>query len=427
MPATSIVLFRNIRQLLTLRAPSAGAGPRRGRDLCELGMIEDGAVLVAEGRVAAVGGTREVLRNALLRKRRKDVEEFDCRQNVVLPGFVDSHTHPVFAGPRLLDFEKRVSGATYREIAEAGGGIRSSIRGVRETSQSVLANRALQAFWQMAHHGTTTIEAKSGYGLSFESEIKSLAAIRAASKKFSGTVVPTFLGAHMVPPEYRSRPDEYVRIVCEQMIPAVARKKLAEYVDVFCERGAFSPAQTEQILRVAKTMRLGARAHVCQLSPVQLRPLEALAPASLDHMDYVGDADIRRLAKSSTVATLLPAANYFLGLNHYAPARRMIDTGVAIALATDFNPGTAPTVSMPFVLSVACTQMKVSPAEAIVAATFNGACALRLQLRKGSLECGKDADLAIFEAADYREIPYWLAMNRCVAVMLNGELHWPGQ
>jgi imidazolonepropionase len=420
MPKPSAILFRNIRQLLTLRSSRSDAGPRRGRELDELGIVEDGAVLVHEGKIVAMGPTREVVRHIWVKQNSKQIEEIVCRDKVVIPGFVDSHTHPVFAAPRLIDFEKRTSGASYEEIAEAGGGIRASIRGVRESSQNALTAAVLRAFGEMAAQGTTTIEAKSGYGLDFSSEIKSLQAIRAASKQFSGTVVATLLGAHTVPPEHKANPEEYVRIVCEEMIPMVARKKLADFVDVFCERGAFTPEQSERVLRTAREHRLGTRAHVNQLSEVGLHRFDEFELASYDHMDKVGAGDIRRLAKTNTVATLLPAANYFLGLSQFPPARKLIEAGAAIALATDYNPGTAPTTSMPFVLSVACTHMKLSPAEAITAATFNGACALRLQNRKGSLEPGKDADLAIFDAADYREIAYWFAVNRCSGSMLNG-------
>lgn len=274
----------------------------------------------------------------------------------------------------------------------------------------------------MAAQGTTTIEAKSGYGLDLGSEMKSLEAIRAAAKQFPGTVVATLLGAHTVPPEHKGNSDEYVRLVCEEMIPTAARKKLAQYVDVFCERGAFTAEQAEKILRTAHEHKLGTRAHVNQLSEVALQRFDEFQPASYDHMDRVSDRDIQRLAKAETVATLLPAANYFLGLAEFPPGRKLIDAGVAVALATDYNPGTAPTTSMPFVLSVACTHMKLSPAEAIAAATFNGACALRMEDRKGSIEPGKDADLAMFEASDYREIAYWFAMNRCSGTVLNGHL-----
>lgn len=424
-------------------------GPRRGPQMRELGIIEDGAVLVADGKIVAVGTTDEVGKHKLAKK----AEEIDCSHNVVLPGFVDSHTHPVFTSPRLIDFEKRIAGASYEEIAAAGGGIRASLRGVRESPQETLTKHVLRALREMAAHGTTTVEAKSGYGLSFDAEIKSLQAIRAAAQQWPGTVVPTLLGAHVVPPEYRDNADEYVRVVCEEMIPAVAgglkpaqeeesdrygtakamplqansgnrspktSARLAEFVDVFCERGAFTLEQSRRILRAAVDHGLGARAHVCQLTSAQLAPLLELCPASLDHLDYISEEDIAALAKFDTVATLLPAANYFLGLESFPPARKLIDAGVAVALATDYNPGTAPTPSMPFVLSVACTHMKLSPAEAIVAATYNGACAMRMQDRKGSLEAGKDADLAIFDAADYRELAYWYGVNRCCRTLLSG-------
>ena len=275
----------------------------------------------------------------------------------------------------------------------------------------------------MAAHGTTTVEAKSGYGLSLEAELKSLEAIRLAARGWPGTVVPTLLGAHVVPPEYRENPDEYVRVVCEEMIPTAAQQKLAKFVDVFCERGAFTMEQSQRILRAAVEHGFGVRAHVCQLTPAALAPLLEFRPASFDHMDFVSEEDIAALAKVDTVATLLPAANYFLGLQSFPPARKLIDSGVAVALATDYNPGTAPTLSMPFVLSAACTHMKMSPAEAITAATYNGACALRLQSKKGSLESGKDADIAVFDADDYRELAYWFGVNRCRETFLRGSRH----
>ena len=403
---------------------SGNSGPRRGPQMRELGVIEDGAVLIADGKIIAVGSTDAVTKEKRLVSG--FFEEVDCSHSVVLPGFVDSHTHPAFTAPRLIDFEKRISGASYEEIAEAGGGIRASLRGVRESSQEELASHIVRALEEMARQGATTIEAKSGYGLSFEAEMKSLEAIQDAACSWPGTVVSTLLGAHVVPPEYRENADEYVRIVCEEMIPATVRGKLADFVDVFCERGAFSMEQTRRIVRGAVDHGLGVRAHVCQLTPAQLSSLMEFHPASLDHMDHVSDEDIAMLAQTDTVATLLPAANYFLGLDSFPPARKLIDAGVAVALATDFNPGTAPTPSMPFVLSAACTHMKMSPAEAIVATTYNGACALRLQGRKGSLEPGKDADIAIFEADDYRELTYWFGVNRCRQTLLRGRPNGAG-
>jgi imidazolonepropionase len=382
----------------------------------DLGIVADGAVLIAGEKIIAVSTTDEVAKHELAKK----ADEIDCRGKIVLPGSVDSHTHPVFTAPRLIDFEKRIAGASYAEIAEAGGGIRASLRGVREASTEQLASYIVRVLEEMAAQGTTTVEAKSGYGLSFEAEMKSLEAIREASRQWAGTVVPTLLGAHVVAPEHRDHPEEYVRIICHDMIPTAAKLKLAEFVDVFCERGAFSLEQSQQILRSAVEHNLGVRAHVCQLTTAKLEPLLEFHPASFDHMDYVSDEDVALLAKLDTVATLLPAANYFLGLEDFPPARKLLESGVAVALATDYNPGTAPTPSMPFVLSVACTHMKMSPAEAITAATYNGACALRLQGRKGSIEVGKDADIAIFDAEDYRELAYWFGVNRCRETLMNG-------
>jgi imidazolonepropionase len=326
----------------------------------------------------------------------------------------------VFTTPRLIDFEKRTAGASYEEIAEAGGGIRASLRGVRDASREELAEHARRALDEMAAQGTTTVEAKSGYGLSFAVEMKSLEAIREASHHWAGTVVPTLMGAHVVPSEHRDKPEDYVRIICDDMVPTAAKLKLASFVDVFCDRGAFTMEQSQRILRAAVEHNLGVRAHVCQLTPAQLGPLLEFHPASLDHMDFVSDDDIAVLSKLDTVATLLPAANYFLGLKDFPPARKLIDSGVPVALATDYNPGTSPTPSMPFVLSAACTHMKMSPAEAIVAATYNGACALRLQGRKGSLEPGEDADIAIFDADDYRELAYWFGVNHCRQTLVSG-------
>ncbi len=361
----------------------------------------------------AIRGSRRIARNVI---------EVDCERQVVIPGFVDSHTHPAFVAPRLVDFEKRVAGATYDEIAEAGGGIRSSVEAVRKAGRSRLTESVLQALREMAEQGTTTVEAKSGYGLSVESELKSVEAIRDAAAAWPGTVVATLLGAHVVPKEFEGKTDQYVNEVCEKMIPLVAKRKLAQFVDVFTERGAFSVEDTAAIFAAAEKHGLGVRAHVCQLTETSLQPLLCYNSASFDHMDHVNDVDIRELARRDTIATLVPGANYFLGLEKFPPARKLIDAGVPVALATDYNPGSAPTPSMPFILSLACTHMKMSPAEAISAATINGAHALRLGERKGSIEPGKDSDFAVFEADDYREIPYWFASNRCAFTVLNGTL-----
>ncbi len=407
------LLLTNIGQLLTLRG---GASPRRGPAMQELGIVQDAAVLCAGGRIVAVGKRRDAMRDAWLRRNRKAVVEVDCGGRVALPGFVDAHTHPVFVAPRLTDFEARIAGASYEEIAQRGGGIASTTALVRKATQARLTGAVSNALRAMAQQGTTTAEAKSGYGLSFADEIKSLVAIRAAAERWGGTVTPTLL-AHIVPREYARDRSVFVEMFCARLVPAAAKRKLAEFVDVFIERGAFDASEAEQIFAAARRAGLGLRAHVCQLGQTLCPAIAEMARrfgmASLDHMDYVLAHEVEGLAPLATVATLLPAANHFLGLNRYPPARHLIGTGVPVALATDFNPGTAPTASMPLVLSLACTQMRMTPAEAITAATINGAAALRLAERKGSLEAGKDADIAIFDVRDWREIAYWFGMNKC--------------
>jgi imidazolonepropionase len=414
-------LLVNIRQLLSLTSPSSNSVPRRGAQLRELGIIEDAAVLCVAGKITSAGKTKDALSDPWVQKHRRQITEIDCRGKVVLPGFVDSHTHPAFISPRLVDFEKRIAGSSYEEIARSGGGIRSSVEDVRRAEARDLTQKILNAFEQMLEQGTTTVEAKSGYGLSVKTELKSLEAIQAAGKHWPGTVVSTLLGAHVVPPEFRERSAEYVRLVCEEMIPQTAGRKLASFVDVFCDRGAFSQEDTMQIFAAARKNGLRVRAHVSQLTRTPVAKLLSLSPASPDHLDHSDLDDISALARSNTIATLVPGANYFLGVE-YPRARKLIDGGVGVAVATDFNPGSSPLLSMPFVLSLACTQMRMSPAEAIAAATINGACALGLEASKGSIEPGKDADLAVFNVSDYREIAYWVASNRCETVIAGGVL-----
>jgi imidazolonepropionase len=411
------VLLDRISQLVTM---SGEPGPRRGRQMRVINVIEDAAVLISGGQIAAVGTRREVLRNPWLKEHRAEVIELDCRGKLVLPGFVDSHTHPVFVAPRLIDFQERTAGASYEEIAAAGGGIRASMESVRAASEATLADHVFSALRQAQSQGTTTVEAKSGYGLDAESEIKSLKAIRRAAGQWQGTVLATFLGAHVPPPEFKENPERYVDLLCSEILPKVARQKLAQYVDVFCERGAFTLAQTERILREAERHGLRSRVHVGQLTNTPLATILAHNPLSADHLDCLEKADVAALAAGETVATLLPGANYFLATKRYPPARKLIDAGAPVALATDYNPGTSPTISMPMVLSLACTQMRMTVEEALTAATINGAHALELGERKGSVEVGKDADLAFFELDDYRELPYWFGGNHCAAVMMAG-------
>ncbi len=426
MPQTTpspYLLLTNIGQLITLRG-----GPllRRGSALRDVGLMDDAAVLCGGGKIIAVGPQQVLLQDpwlkAKLKKKSRQVRELDCQGRVVLPGLIDSHTHPAFMSPRLLDFAKRIGGANYQEIAATGGGIRSSLAGVRAATRGQLAEKVLRALQAMLEQGTTTVEAKTGYGLPTEDEIKSLDAIRDAARYFPGTVVRTLLAAHVVPQEFAANPDQYVTKVCEEIIPLAAKKKLADFVDVFCERGAFTLEQAEKIFAAARTHGLGVRAHVGQFTPAKLEALLRYQPASLDHMDFVNPEDLTFLAQANTVVTLLPGASYFLGHKEFPDARRLIDSGAPIALATDFNPGTSPTPSMIFMISLACTHMKMLPAEAIAAVTINAACALQLQDRKGSIEAGKDADMAVFDVKDYREIAYWFAWDRCVEMVVAGQV-----
>jgi imidazolonepropionase len=414
-----VLLLTNISQLLTLRGP---AHARRGAELSDLGLITDAAVLCAGGRIVAAGKQSGILRHTWYKKNKRKLQELDCSGKLVAPGFVDSHTHLAFVEPRLIDFEKRTSGASYQEIAAAGGGIRSSVASVRKASEATIAASASNALNQMLASGTTTVEAKSGYGLNFDAEMKSLRAIRRAAKQWRGTVVSTLLGAHVVPADLESDREGYVNLVADKMIPEAARKKLAQFVDVFCERTAFSLDETKTILGAAVRSGLHTRVHVGQFSACPLLSLLAYGPASLDHLDNILDTDLPHLADSDTVATLVPGANYFLGHARYPEARKLIQSGAAVALATDFNPGTSPCTNMQFILSLACIQMKMAVSEAICASTINGAHSLLLAERKGSIEEGKDADLAVFKAKDHRELAYWFGSNLCESTIVGGEV-----
>lgn len=401
------LLIAPCRQLLTLEGPP---GPRRGPGLGNLGLIPGGAVLIEHGRIVAAGPAAAVERHPLARR----AEKVDAHGSVVLPGFVDSHTHLVFPSSRAEEYEERIAGSRYERIAHRGGGILSTVRTLRRTPPEKLRAQARRWLDGFAAQGTTTLEAKSGYGLTLDSEVKILEIIRTLNREGPLEIVATFLGAHVLPPEYQKRPQEYVSLLVRRMIPSVAHRGLAEFCDVFCDRGAFTPAQARLILTAARVCGLEPRLHAEQLTHTGAARLGAeLHAASVDHLERVQAADIRALAASATLCTLLPGAVFHLGKTTYAPARKLIQAGAAVALATDFNPGTSPTLSMPMILSLACTQMRMTPAEAIVAATLNGAHALRRAHRLGSLEPGKQADLAAFELCDYREIPYYFGVPLC--------------
>ena len=412
------LLIVGASQILTLR----GRGPRRGKALSNLGVINDGALLIRGGRIVAVGVRARV--EAL--PEAKAADNLYVGGRVVLPGFVDSHTHLVHAASRAEEYELKIAGASYEEIARKGGGILNSVKTLRAATSEALKKRALSALREFAANGTTTLEAKSGYGLDVTSELKILNLHQELLREQPLEIVSTFLGAHVVPTEYRGTPggpQRYVSMLIHRLIPEVAERKLAEFCDVFCDRGAFSRAQSEQVLEAGERHGLVPRIHAEQLTRTGAAQLGMqLGAASCDHLEQVNHTDIRALGKSRTVATLMPGCDFHLGLKQYAPARSLIDAGAIVSLATDYNPGTSPTLSMPMILSLACTQLRMTPAEAITAATINGAYALRRDKDIGSLEVGKRGDVAIFDVEDYREIPYYFGVNKCWMTIKNGEI-----
>jgi imidazolonepropionase len=401
-------------QLVTLAGPS---GPRVREQMRELSIIPDGGILVEDGRVVATGPSHEIAKVAP-----PGAEILDATGKVVLPGFVDAHTHPVFGGDRVDEFEMRARGATYEEIAASGGGIRSTVRKTRAASEDeLLAQAKKHAGWFLAG-GTTTVEAKSGYGLTIDEELKLLRVIRRLNAETPIEFVPTFLGAHAVPDEFRNAPEQYVALVIHKMLPRVAEEQLAEYCDIFCERGYFDITESEKVLRAAQDCGLGLRMHVDQLTNSGGAFLAArLRAATADHLEQANATEVAALAEAGVQPVLLPASVYSLGKTHYPPAREMIEAGLAVVLATDFNPGSSPTPSMPVVLSLAATQMKMTPAEALTAATINAACSLNRGDQIGSLEPGKRANFALYNCADYREIAYYVGVSLVDSVYVSGK------
>jgi imidazolonepropionase len=402
--APSDLLIVNAGQLVTLQGPRR---PRTGAELGELGILEGGAVAVRRGRIEAVGPTAE-LRRAFSARR-----TVDARGAVVTPGLVDAHTHLVFAGSREREFEMRAAGRSYLEIAQAGGGIRATVERVRAATREELVGEARPRLRAMLEQGTTTVEAKSGYGLSGDDEVKQLEAIRKLG------CVPTFLGAHDVPAG-RARAD-YVRDVAEGMIPRV--RNLARFCDVFCEPGVFSVDDARRILGSAKAAGMGLKLHAEEFRASGGAELAAeLGAVSADHLMAVTDRGIRELKRAGTIAVLLPGTSCFLGGGRYAPARRMVEEGVAVALGTDFNPGSCTALSLPLVMTLAVTQLRLSPAEALTAATLNAAWAIGEGDAAGTLEPGRRADLVVWDARDYREISYWFGANLARVVIRGGRV-----
>ena len=377
----------------------------------DAGVVRDAAVLVSGDRISAVGPREE------LEKQNPQAQPVDCRRMLLTPGLVDSHTHAIFGRPRYEEQELRAAGVDYLEIARRGGGIHSSVRDLRQRSEDELLSLARPRLRALAAHGTTTVEIKSGYGLTTEDELKTLRVIARLANELPMRLVPTWLGAHEIPLEYRERKDgrtAYLDLLVNEMLPAVAKERLASFADVFCEKGVYTVDESRRLLIAARQAGLGIKLHADELSPSGGAELAGeLRAVSADHLGGISDGGIAALAAAGTVATLLPGTMLFLGKTKQAPARALIDAGVPVAVATDFNPGTSPTVNFPLILTLAVSQLHLSAAEALIAATVNGAAALGIADRVGQIAPGFSADLALFEAEDIRELPYWYGDRRC--------------
>ena len=408
----------NASQLVTV----AGARrPRVGDEMRDIAVVTDGGMLVRDGLIVETGKSEQIRRAAA------SAEVIDAGGRVVLPGFVDAHAHPVFAGDRIDEFEMRAGGASYEEIAAAGGGIRSTMRKTRAATEAQLKEQALAHVQKCIACGTTTLEAKSGYGLSLDDELKMLRVIRALAESAGIEVVPTFLGAHAVPPECGGDVARYADIVINEMLPRVVAEGLAEYCDIFCERGYFDLDTARRILKDGQRQGLQLRMHVDQLTNSGGAALAAeLGAATADHLEQTETDGIAALKRANVQPVLLPGSVYALGKTRYPRARDMIDAGLAVVLATDFNPGSSPTPSIPMVLSLAATQMKMTPAEGVTAATINAAYSLGRGDRIGSLEPGKLANFTIFDCDDYREIAYWFGMPQTHSVYVRGQIIFGG-
>jgi imidazolonepropionase len=419
------LLIHNARQLVTCASP---AGSKRGAAMSEVGLIEDGALAISDGLIVAVGATAD------LRGDYTAVRDLDATDRVVCPGFVDPHTHLVFAGDRVDEFERRIRGETYMQIMAAGGGIASTVRATRAATVEQLVAESRVRLDAMFRAGTTTVEVKTGYGLDTATELNMLRAMVVLDQTFPIDIVPTFLGAHAVPPEYAGRADEYVDLVTGEMLPAVLAwyreshfdaTRIPFAADVFCERNAFDVAQSRRVLEAAAARGMPVKAHVDEFTSLGGVPMALeLGALSVDHLDVTSPADARRIAASNTVAIIIPAVSFNLGSSHFADARGLIDAGAAVALTTDMNPGSAPCPSQPLVMALACRYQRLLPAEALNACTINAAHAIGLSGRLGSLEPGKQADVLLVDAPDYRHLCYQFGGNLVQCVIERGRVMW---
>lgn len=414
--STDLTIFANARQVVTCAGPGAA---RRGSGMADAQVLTDAAVAMSGHQISAVGALKD------LRDAHRGAHEVDCGQGVLTPGLVDSHTHAIFGRARYEEQEYRAAGLDYMEIARRGGGIHSSVRDLRARTGPELEALADRRLRLLAAHGITTVEVKSGYGLSLEDEMKSLHIIARLAARLPMRIIATFLGAHEIPLEYRASAAsrrEYVEIVINQMLPVVQRDHLAKFADVFCETGVYTVEESREILTAARARGLKLKLHADELTSSGGAELAAeIGATSADHLAAISVEGVRALAGSGTVATLLPGTMSFLGKMKQAPARALIEAGVPVALATDFNPGTSPTPNLPLVMSFGLSQLKMSAHETFIAATTNGAAALALAERVGQLAPGFSADLALWDAEDFREIPYWYGDRRCRATWARGK------
>ena len=405
----SDLLFVNASQVVTCAGP---ARARRGKEMRDAGILRNTAVAVSDGRIVMIGAARD-LENAF-----SDAEVIDCRGGVLTPGLVDSHTHAVFGRARFEEQEMRAEGIDYMEIAARGGGIHASVRDFRQRSEDELYELVIDRVRDLASYGTTTLEIKSGYGLSVDDELKALRVIGRLAERQPVRIVGTWMGAHEIPPDNRTsdeRRKEFIEMLVNDMLPKVAQQGIARFSDVFCEPGVFTIEETRKILHASRRAGLGLKLHADELKPAGGAELAAdLKATSADHLGAISEKGIAALARSDTVATLLPGTMLFLGKAKQAPARALIDAGAAVALATDFNPGTSPTVNFPLMLTLGVSQLRMSLAESLNAATVNGAAALGLAGEIGQIAPGFAADLSLFAIGDVRELPYWYGARLCV-------------
>ncbi len=407
------LLIKDIKQLVTVHAD--GKPFKSGRDMLDLSIIEHATVLIENGLFRWIGSSAEFTQAVS-----ENIDVIDASNLVALPGFVDSHTHLVFAGSREDEFAMRVEGKSYQEIAESGGGILSTVHVTRNTTKKELKKLARHHLDSMLQQGTTTVEIKSGYGLNENDEIKILEAINELAEESLLDIVPTFLGAHAVPLEFKNNPDKYVDLLCMRLLPYIAQHKLAKFCDAFCERGYFSLEQCRKIFQTAKSLGIGIKIHADQLAQMGASKLAAEVGAiSADHLVQIDNAGISALKQSGTIATVLPGVSFFLR-DDYPPARKIIDAGIPLAIASNFNPGSCMSYSMPLMMTVACAQMSLTPEEAITAATLNGAAALGLSHKLGSIEVGKQADMVLYDIPNYRYLPYHFGTNHVAKVIKRG-------